>query len=112
LTEHVRQGELGIASGVKRRTLKRAALGCELENASPTVVGVDDTLQVASPLEVADELIHGLLGDLHVIRDLRRPSTLQSGIPKYGDVGAIEVVETSGTNVGIDLFTSPLPDQP
>src|SRR5829696_1576127 len=99
LTEHVRQGELGIASSVKRRTLKRSAQGCELDNARPSVIGIDDTLQVASPLEVADELIHGLLRDLHIIRDLCRPLTLQSGIPKHGDVGLIEVLETRSANL-------------
>ncbi len=70
-------GGLGLESD---HLLQSFALWRQPHEAGATVGGVGFAHEVAEVLEVTDQLVHRLLGDLHPLGDVGQAITVESGV--------------------------------
>ena len=109
LAEHRRDlffGACGLRSNLQFQAC--AAFG-EPHDSRSAVGRVGLAYQVAALLHVGEEVVDGLLGDLHLLGDLDRPQPAEGRVAEQRDVGRVEVVVAGSAYAVEDLPAHPLP---
>ena len=91
--------------------LQLSSLGGESYDSGSTVRGVGLADEIATCFEVADELVHGLLGDLHLVGDFGQAAPVERRVAEQGDVGWLEVVVAGPDDSFEVLGPDPLPHE-
>ena len=74
---------------------RRDAAWCEGDAFGSQVVGVRSALEVAEALELAEQVVQGLLADAQPRRELGRPRALWPGVLEDVEVRRVDVVEAA-----------------
>ena len=99
-------GASGLRSNLQFQA--SAAFGEPHDSRSP-VGRVGLAYQVAALFHVGEEVVDGLLGDLHPLGDLDGPQSAEGRVAEQSDVGRVEVVVTGSAYAVEDLLADPLP---
>ena len=86
---------VSTSATASRITGSRECRGGEGDALGAQVVGIRSALEVAEPLELAEQVVEGLLADPEPGGQLGGPRALRPGVPEDVQVRRVEVVEAA-----------------